>query len=250
MTRLQKMLSRIKTVYELARLLDIPSSQIIHSIGVSKDKEELIPCNDVNCEKCALYTGGRCTSRYDSMMAYLNAELTRTVYTDTDSVKTTSDHAPIIKLRDSARELLKTVVLEGFKQGFSSLTVYRRLDEYIDVLEGIGLFEENELRTYVATDLSEVLTEERKKDKMREPELTPYEIIARNIKVKLALRVKGSIWTEANNNEIFVSISCQGLIYNKSEIIKDLNTVDSSVMSENIYKSYRKFIMKKFFTFD
>lgn len=85
---------------------------------------------------------------------------------------------------------------------------------------------------------------------MRERELTPYEIIARNIKVKLALRVKGIVYAEANGNEIFVSIGCQGLIYNKSEIIKDLNSVDSSVMSENIYKSYRKFIMKKFFTFD
>ena len=85
---------------------------------------------------------------------------------------------------------------------------------------------------------------------MREPELTPYEIIARNIRVKLALRVKGIVYAEANNNEIFVSIGCQGIIYNHSEIIKDLNNTDSSVMSENIYKSYRKFIMKKFFTFD
>lgn len=85
---------------------------------------------------------------------------------------------------------------------------------------------------------------------MRERELTPYEIIARNIKVKLALRVKGTVYAEANNNEVFISIGCQGIIYNKSEIIKDLNDTDSSVMSENIYKSYRKFIMKKFFTFD
>ena len=85
---------------------------------------------------------------------------------------------------------------------------------------------------------------------MREPELTPYDIIARNIRVKLALRVKGIVYAEANDKEIFVSIGCQGIIYNKSEIIKDLNSVDSSVVSENIYKSYRKFIMKKFFTFD
>lgn len=85
---------------------------------------------------------------------------------------------------------------------------------------------------------------------MSERELTPYEIIARNIKVKLALRVKGIVYAEANNNEIFVSIGCHGLIYNRSEIIKDLNSTDSSVMSENIYKSYRKFIMKKFFTLD
>lgn len=85
---------------------------------------------------------------------------------------------------------------------------------------------------------------------MREPELTPHEIIARNIKVKLALRVKGTIYAEGTNDGIFISIGCHGLIYNYSEVIKDLNSVDSSVMSENIYKSYRKFIMKKFFTFD
>ena len=85
---------------------------------------------------------------------------------------------------------------------------------------------------------------------MRVPELTPYEIIARNIKVKLALRIKGTIVTSTINNQITISIACQGIAYNNSEIIKDLNSVDSSVMSENIYKSYRKFIMKKFFTFD
>lgn len=85
---------------------------------------------------------------------------------------------------------------------------------------------------------------------MREPELSPYEIIARNIKVKLALRIKGTIVTSTINNQITISIACQGIAYNNSEIIKDLNSVDSSVMSENIYKSYRKFIMKKFFTFD
>ena len=85
---------------------------------------------------------------------------------------------------------------------------------------------------------------------MREPELTPYEIIARNIKVKLALRVKGTIIASTMNNQITIFIACQGIHYNKTETIKDLNDADSSVMSENIYKSYRKFIMKKFFTFD
>ena len=85
---------------------------------------------------------------------------------------------------------------------------------------------------------------------MREPELTPYEIIARNIKVKLALRIKGSIFTTVTDNQITINIAIYGIVYSKTEIIKDLNSTDSSVMSENIYKSYRKFIMKKFFTFD
>ena len=85
---------------------------------------------------------------------------------------------------------------------------------------------------------------------MRESELTPYEIIARNVRVKLALRIKGLILVLARNEVITVTIVCEGLTFNKTVIIKDLNSADSSVMSENIYKSYRKFIMKKFFTFD
>lgn len=85
---------------------------------------------------------------------------------------------------------------------------------------------------------------------MREPELTPYDIIARNIKVKLALRVKGTVLTNVTDNQIAICIACQGIVYNKTVIIKDLNSTDSTLMSENIYKSYRKFIMKKFFTFD
>lgn len=85
---------------------------------------------------------------------------------------------------------------------------------------------------------------------MKEPAPTPYEIIARNIKVKLALRVKGSIWTSAEDNVIYVSIICDGFTYKTTKIIKDLESTDSTSVSENIYKSYRKFIMKKFFTFD
>lgn len=85
---------------------------------------------------------------------------------------------------------------------------------------------------------------------MREPALTPYEIIARNVKVKLALRVKGLMAVIAMGNEIRVIIECHGLTFRHSEIIKDLNSIDSTLMSENIYKLYRKFIMKKFFTFD
>lgn len=148
MTRLQKMLSQIKTVEELGKILDLSPSAIIHSIGVSKDREQLIPCSYANCEKCALYADKDCISRYDSMVAYLNAEVSQK-----------SDQAPVIKLRDSARNLMKSVVFEGFKQGHSVQTVYRHIDEYIDLLEGIGLFEENELRTFVATDLCDELIE-------------------------------------------------------------------------------------------
>lgn len=85
---------------------------------------------------------------------------------------------------------------------------------------------------------------------MREPAPTPYEIIARNIKVKLALRVKSPITVYTEGHEIYISIGRCEFRYSTTLLIKDLNEADSSVMSENIYNSYRKFIMRKFFTFD
>lgn len=167
MTRLQKLLSQIKTADELAEVLKLSPRYITDTVGASKDRGQLIPCKD-NCAECAFYQSGHCISNFDRKTMYLNAVLPEPVYTDTDSVKTTDKHVPhesIIKLRDSARKLMKTVVIEGFNQGHTAQTVFKHLDEYIDVLEGIGLFEENELRTYVATDLLEVLIERRKKTK-------------------------------------------------------------------------------------
>lgn len=156
MTRLQKMLSQIKTVEELAEILGTSTDAITSAVGVTKDSVHLIRCIFGNCEKCGFRSKTRACNN-ERVLTYLNTEIPEPVYTDTDSVKTTSDHAPIIKLRDSARKLIKTVTLEGFKQGHSAITVYHHIDEYIDVLEGIGLFEENELRAYVATDLTKVL---------------------------------------------------------------------------------------------
>ena len=164
MTRLQKMLSQIKSIEELADLLDTEPTHIFAITGISKDGERLIRCGKSigvsyceGCKECAVYINRRCDSKYDNFRAYVNAEIPEPVYTDTDSVKTTSDHAPVIKLRDNARKLIKSVVLEGFRQGHTAQTVFNHLDEYIDVLEGIGLFEENELRAYVGTDLTKVL---------------------------------------------------------------------------------------------
>lgn len=156
MTRLQKLLSQIKTVDELAEVLKLSPRYITDTVGVSKDRGQLIPCKD-NCAECAFYQSAHCISNFDRKTMYLNAVLPETIYTDTDSVKTTSDHTPVVKLRDSARKLLKTVVLEGFEQGYSPFTVYQHLDEYIDLLEDIGLFENNELRAYVATNLTKEL---------------------------------------------------------------------------------------------
>lgn len=158
MTRLQKMLSQIKTIEELAELVRTEPNHIFEFTGISKDGKRLINCNGnrTSCKDCAAYINKSCTAKYDNFRAFVNAEIPEPVYADTDSVKTTDKHVPhvpIIKLRDNARKLLKSVVFEGFKQGHSAQTVYNHLDEYIDVLEGVGLFEENELRGYVATDL-------------------------------------------------------------------------------------------------
>jgi len=152
MTRLQKMLSQIKTVEELDMLLGLSPHDLFKKLGVSKDREKLIECKLENCEKCALNQDGHCVSNCYSMIRYFNAELPEN-----------NDRTPIVKLRDSARNLMKSVVFEGFKQGHSAQTVYRHIDEYIDLLEGIGLFEENELRTFVATDLCDELIESWKK---------------------------------------------------------------------------------------
>lgn len=158
MTRLQKMLGKIKTVEELAGVLNVPPAHLTMNIGVSKDNEHIIFCKRENCAICTWEGNKGCTVLgSDEITAYLNAEIS--------SEKTDGEHSPVVKLRDSARKLMKTVVIEGFKQGYTAQTVYNHLDEYIDVLEDIGLFEENELRTYVATDLLEVLIEERKKTK-------------------------------------------------------------------------------------
>ena len=159
MTKLQKMLSQIKTVEELAEILGMSTDTITSVVGATKDGEHLINCRFGNCGNCGFRSKTRVCNT-DRVLKYLNTEIPEPVYTDTDSVKTTSDHhvhVPIIKLRDNARKLLKTVVLEGFKQGHSALTVTQHLDEYIDVLEGIGLFEETELRAFLISDLSKVV---------------------------------------------------------------------------------------------
>jgi hypothetical protein len=81
-------------------------------------------------------------------------------------------------------------------------------------------------------------------------DLTPYEIIARNIKVKLAMRVRGDVWATACKNQITVAITLNGETYGITRTITDLNNTDSTELSEIIYKSYRKYIFKKYFTFD
>ena len=155
MTRLQHSLSQIKTVDELAKTLGVSSAAILKRVGLSKDDEQLIPCEGKNCEKCAFYHHENCVSNCDYMISYLNGESTNVNH---------ESSTPVIAMRDNARKLLKIVVLEGLKQGHSALTVYRHLDEYIDVLENVGLFEENELRTYVSIDLADLISTKQKEN--------------------------------------------------------------------------------------
>lgn len=150
MTRLQKMLSKIKTVDELADILGLSPIDIIKSIGISKDGDRLVNCERTDCNDCKGYEVKEFICASDSIQRYLNTELSENVKID--------DHAPVIKMRDNARKLIKSVIINGFKQGYSAHTVYIHLDEYIDVLEAIGLFEENELRNYVSTDLVDLIS--------------------------------------------------------------------------------------------
>ena len=144
MTRLQKLLSQIKTVEELAEILGVSPFYIYKRITVSKDREQLIPCKCENCEKCALHYSGRCTSRYESMVKYFNAEI--------------SSHTPstkVIELRENARKVFKFFI-EKSLQTSSCLTIAKLLDEYCDLLELIGLFEVNECHQQVLEIAKEI----------------------------------------------------------------------------------------------
>ena len=137
MTRLQKLLSQIKTVDELAEILGVAPFDIYKRITVSKDREQLIPCKCGNCEKCALYYGGHCTSRYESMVKYFNDEI--------------SGHTPstkVIELRENARRVFKIFIEKSLKNT-PCTTIAMLLDEYCDLLELIGLFEPNECHQQV-----------------------------------------------------------------------------------------------------
>lgn len=156
MTRLQKILGNVKTVEELASILGDSPTDITYSIAVSNDGEHLIKCAFTNCDKCVFRKGRYGGCNHDAMVEYLNAEIVDSITSD-DCLARPKCSAEIIDLRDKARKFLVTLVAEAFKQGHTAFTVYRHLDEYIDVLEGIGLFEENELRTFAVKDLSKLV---------------------------------------------------------------------------------------------
>lgn len=156
MTRLQKILGNVKTVEELASILDESPTEITYSIAVSNDGEHLIKCAFPNCDKCVFRKGRYGGCNHDAMVQYLDAEIPDSITSD-DCIAKPNCSTEIIVLRDSARNFLVSVTAEAFKQGYTAFTVYRHLDEYIDVLEGIGLFEENELRTFATKDLSKLV---------------------------------------------------------------------------------------------
>lgn len=135
MTRLQHLLSQIKTVDELGELLNDSPAGIIYNIGISKDREQLIPCKTDNCQKCALYYGGHCTGKYGSMIKYLNTEMSDV------------NHKPstvIIAMREKALMNLKGKFDKACDVKANPLLTAVLADSYCDLLEDIGLFEPNE----------------------------------------------------------------------------------------------------------
>lgn len=78
----------------------------------------------------------------------------------------------------------------------------------------------------------------------------PYVLVARNVRIKLALRVQGEIKTYVDTDYMLtVIINNFNIEYKYNLKQYDIKTVSSDEIAETIYKDYRKFILKKFFTF-
>lgn len=134
MTRLQKMLSQVKTVDELAELLRVSPSYITDVTGIAKDREKLIPCR-INCHECALYQCGHCISNYTNISEYLNTEIREPNH---------KPSTPVIAMRDSALKKLQAKFNEACKTKAEPLVTSLLLDMLCDMLEDIGLFEPDE----------------------------------------------------------------------------------------------------------
>ena len=79
--------------------------------------------------------------------------------------------------------------------------------------------------------------------------ISPYVCIARNLKMKLALRLNADITcTPKYNNKIEVTIKNIYFTYKTILTIDDLSTVSSDYLSDHVYKLYRREILSKFFT--
>ena len=155
MTRLQKMLSRIKTVKELSEILNIPEDEIISEIAVAKNGRPM-NCNTDNCSRCALHGENGCQMNYTSMCEYLADEYPETTHADTDSAKPNYS-TEIIELRENARKsIMNYIHSQALKFGDPQRCAYI-LTHHITLLEGIGLFNKGELREQILEELNKKL---------------------------------------------------------------------------------------------
>lgn len=84
---------------------------------------------------------------------------------------------------------------------------------------------------------------------MRKPE-SPYDRLALNIKIKLALRVRGEVTTKAityPNGIVQISVKI-GQTYQHLTRTIDLNNDTSDILANEIYRRYYKIIFHKYFT--
>lgn len=78
--------------------------------------------------------------------------------------------------------------------------------------------------------------------------ISPISVLARNLKMKLALKVNANVETTLDNNEIIVNINNNYLSYKNNLTVKDIHNTTSDDLTTIIMKDYRNFVMKKFFT--
>lgn len=78
--------------------------------------------------------------------------------------------------------------------------------------------------------------------------ISPISVLARNLKMKLALRVNANVETTLDNNEIIVNINNNYLSYKNNLTANDIHNTTSDDLTTIIMKDYRNFVMKKFFT--
>lgn len=78
--------------------------------------------------------------------------------------------------------------------------------------------------------------------------ISPISVLARNLKIKLALKVNANVETTLDNNEIIVNINNNYLSYKNNLNVNDFKNTTSDDLTKIIMKDYRNFVMKKFFT--
>lgn len=78
--------------------------------------------------------------------------------------------------------------------------------------------------------------------------ISPLAVLARNLKMKLAIKVNANVETTLDNDEILVQINNSYISYKNNLSVKDFNDTTSDDLAKIVMKDYRNFVMKKFFT--